>query len=62
MKRPEKIKLLRHQAGLSQTQLATRLELNVETVRRYEQGRGAIPIPYELALEMLAKDKADGDK
>ena len=54
--------MLRHQAGLSQTQLATRLELNVETVRRYEQGRGAIPIPYELALEMLAKDKADGDK
>ena len=55
MKRPEKIKMLRHQAGLSQTQLAIRLELHVETIRRYEQGRAPIPVPYELALEHLAK-------
>jgi len=39
--------------GLTQEELAARLKINRETVRRYEQGRQEMPETYRLALYAL---------
>lgn len=47
---------IRHTLHMTQKELALRLNLNVETVRRYEQGRSTAPPTYVLALKGLSHE------
>lgn len=55
--RQEQARDLRAKIGWSQSEAAEELELNINTVQRYEQGRGNIPKMYIQALRYYAAKK-----
>ncbi len=56
------IKVLRHQLGLTQEQLAALLLVSVETVQRWEQGRTHPLRGSVAAMERMAKKEAKNDE
>lgn len=55
--RQEQARTLRAKIGWTQRQAAIKLELALDTIQRYEQGRGTIPKAYILALRYYATQK-----
>jgi hypothetical protein len=51
------LKLAMRELGLSQTELASRLDVGARTVRRYVAGAYPIPVVFELAVEYLVSMK-----
>ena len=54
---PEQIKGLRHDLALSQTQLAEKLGVHFNTIRRWEQGNGSPKPENSAQLRQLAERK-----
>jgi len=51
--RPDELRMLRRQLGLTQAELAAALRVTMNTVARWEQGRHAISPLAEGALSLL---------
>jgi transcriptional regulator with XRE-family HTH domain len=51
--KPEELKLRRESIGLTQSQLARELDVDVITVSRWERGVHPVPRYIELALEAI---------
>jgi transcriptional regulator with XRE-family HTH domain len=55
--RQEQARTLRAKIGWTQMQVAIKLELSLDTIQRYEQGRATVPKTYILALRYYATQK-----
>jgi hypothetical protein len=60
--RPPQVRKLLEDAGLTQTEAAKLIDVNVRTMRRYVSGETPAPLVVELALRYVADQRKKGAK
>lgn len=54
------LKKLRKQTGLTQAELAAKIDVNVRTIQRWENGEISIPLCSMIAIKHILKGDSNG--